>query len=133
MTAFPAGVERAPIASSEYGERLLGYCAELCNWWSEFGAMDECPYEALGFRLHELRSLIAEYLSRPEVGRSAALMKTADAVLLSELDMLIARLRVCQPGMDCWAEAHRATTTFVRKLRSRIQSDTTSRAEEAHS
>lgn len=120
MTPIPAGMERESTASDSNGEQLLEYCTELCNWWSEFGAMDECPYEALGFRLHELRSLIADYLSRTEVGGNAAMTKTADALLLSELDTLIARLRVCQPGMDCWAEAHRATTAFFRKLRSRV-------------
>ena len=102
--------------------QLLQEAISLQAWWYGFGTATTIPFEVLSQRILDLRQRIQvhfrdeELLDHDEGVDDLPVPSNERAVLLADLDQLILRLRVCQPGMDCWADAERAMERFFQKL-----------------
>ncbi len=95
---------------------------DLSQWWARCSGAMSPPFPELSRRLHELREMLRQHFGAEVCAEEAARLTAMGirpnerALLLAELDQLIARLRSCHPGMDCWADAENALNRFLTKL-----------------
>jgi len=95
---------------------------ELRGWWEQCGGETTPPFQELCRRLIDLRPLLRSHFQDEESADHTFGLDdlpspaNSRAVLLADLDQLIARLQVCHPGMDCWADAEFALNRFLTQL-----------------
>jgi hypothetical protein len=113
--------ERAERVREGHDE-VLQHIRDLHSWWDRCRAATTTPFEELSRRILDLRPLLQSHF-RDEEAADAEIgvddlpePSNQRCVLLADLDLLIHRLRVCQPGMDCWADAELAIDRFLTKL-----------------
>ncbi len=98
--------------------------SELKSWWEYCRGATTPPFEELSRRILEIRDLLRLHFHDEESADQTLglddLPRPSNnrAILLADLNQLIARLRVCHPGMDCWADAELAIDRFLSKLES---------------
>jgi hypothetical protein len=103
-------------------DHVLHASSSLRSWWEGCRGETTTPFEELSRRLLELRDLLRAHFRDEESADQTLgtddLVEPSNnrAVLLADVNQLISRLRVCQPGMDCWADAEQAIDRFFVKL-----------------
>jgi hypothetical protein len=114
---------------------LLDRLEGLRLWWSEIGNDETLPIDQLTSRLHDLRVSLASHFEREEStehasagdgdARSAHLddQIRTHAMLVAELDQMIMRMRVCKPGMECWAGVAKAFNSWLARFSAHEQQE----------
>ncbi|HVJ67645.1 MAG TPA: hypothetical protein VM510_06670 [Caulifigura sp.] len=105
---------------------------DLERWWRSCSGDNVVPWEELAGRLHDLRSEVAAAFqdcetrqrSRPrgDAGSREQLDQLigAHALLLADLDKLVMRLRLCEPGDDCCREAEDSLPKLFDRFKSML-------------
>ncbi len=103
-------------------EQIQQATSALRTWWRDCRTATTPPFEELSQRILNLRDMLRSHFHDEESADHTFgmddLPRPANnrAILLADLDQLIARLRVCHPGTDCWADAELAIDRFLGKL-----------------
>lgn len=118
-------IQSPPVSECSQHAECLQSMEDLCCWWSQLGASNECPYELLRERLHDLRPQLVRFLASQHFPGEHAQKVVAndpdyqsDAMLIADLDQLVMRLGACRPGEECWADLSHAIGLFMSRLRS---------------
>ncbi|MBX3443465.1 MAG: hemerythrin domain-containing protein [Planctomyces sp.] len=109
---------------------VLNQLAELRTWWAEAATESEPPFEPLCGHVLALRNRMSQHFQQEEAALRVAVdagaegvaagqlheMIRAHAMLLADLDQMLQHLRVCRPGMDCWADVSKTFDTMLSTL-----------------
>lgn len=122
--------ERACEKIFEEQRQVLETLEGLQVWWAEARVESSPPVDELVPRIHDLRTKLANHFQREtEAERTAVEEQNCDAsadrlnesirgnaMLVAELDQVIERLRICRPGMDCWADVSQMFEHYLERL-----------------
>jgi hypothetical protein len=103
-------------------ELIQSTTAEIRSWWEQCRGATTPPFQELSRRILELRELLRVHFQDEESADHTLGVddlpapSNERAILLSYIDQLIMRLRVCHLGMDGWADAELAIARFLEKL-----------------